>query len=217
MDEHAVQNEQRAPLHERAATPSDSVAWELDRLFRDRLCAYVDRMMNKLYKRSHSEEDIVQSVFRSFYRHTANGDYVFENTAKLWALLKTIAYHKILKVADKEHTPEPVDANLLPAAEVTEAQARLFGEVLEMVLKKIGSPAPEVFRLQLFGYTVQEVIEIVLSGLAPPYPEILALRLQGKSQRQIAEAIGSTREKVRGKLNRIQDRLTRLLTEAEAS
>ena len=210
--------DERRALHERAAAGTESVAWELDHQFRDRLCGMVDREMNEIYKRRQDPEDVVQSVFLSFYRRAANGEYRFEHTGALWNLLKRIARNKIIKRRDKDRAAKrditreaDVEEARLPAQPFTVAQAHLFGEALEAALKGMCSPAPEIFQLQLYGYTVAEVIEKVLGGLASPYPEILAKRLQGKSEREIAEEIGSTREAVRYKLNRIRERLSQML------
>ena len=213
------QNEpRRQPLHERAAAGTESVAWDLDRQFRDRLCELVDREMNQIYKRRQDPEDVVQSVFVSFYRRAANGEYRFEHTGALWNLLKTIARNKLRKRIEKDnakkrdvHKEKLAEMELIPGKNVTEVQAHLIGEALEMALKGMGSPASEILRMTVYGYTVAEIIEEVLSGLASPYPEILSKRLQGKSEREIADDIGSTREAVRYKLNRIRERLSKML------
>ncbi len=210
------------PLHVRAAAATDSVAWDLDRLFRDRLCDLVDRQMNQIHKRRQDPEDVIQSTFRSFYRRTANGEYQFTHTGALWCLLKRIAHRKLLKRIEHDNAiirdvnmEEYAEDEQIPSQNVTDAQAHLFGEALEMALHGLESPAPEVFRLHVHGYTVAEVIEKVLNGLNSPYPEILSKRLQGKSEREIADEIGSTREAVRYKLNRMRERISRMLSDVE--
>lgn len=214
--------ENRQPLHERAVEGTESVAWELDRKFRTRLCELVDRQMNEIHKRRQDPEDVVQSVLMSFYVRTANGEYSFEHTGAMWNLLKQIARRKIVKRVEKDNAlkrdirkEETADEARIPNQLPTQAQAHLFGEALEMALNGLESPSSEISRMQLYGYTVREIMEKVLHGLAAPYPEILSKRLQGKSERQIAEEIGSTREAVRYKLARIRERLGKLLAEAE--
>ena len=56
VDEHVIQSKQRQPLHVRAAAGTNSVAWEVDRHFRERLCELVDREMNEIYKRRQDPE-----------------------------------------------------------------------------------------------------------------------------------------------------------------
>ena len=214
--------DKRKPFHKRAEQGTDSVAWKLDLKFRTRLCELVDREMNEIHKRRHDPEDVVQSVLMSFYVRTANGEYSFKHTGAMWNLLKQVARRKILKRIEKDNAvkrdirkEEKADEEGLPNQVPTHAQARLFGEALEMALNGLDSPTPEILRMQLYGYTVAEIMEKVLQGLASPDPEILSKRLQGKSEREIATEIGSTREAVRYKLKRICDRLRKLIAEAE--
>lgn len=213
-------NDREEALHVRAAQGTESVAWELDRQFRERLCALVDREMNTIHKRRQDPEDVVQSVFMSFYRRAAKDQYRFEHTGALWKLLQRIARNKMLNrvdgdLAGKRDVRRETDNNpaLLAEKPLSAAQARLFGEALELALNGMDAPAPEIFRLQLYGYTIAEIVEIVLQDLEAPYPEILQMRLQGHSEQEIADAMNCGREAVRYRLDRIQERLRHLLRE----
>jgi len=207
-------------LNERLSRGSESIAWELDRQFRTRLCELVDRQMNEIYKRRQDPEDIVQSVLKSFYVRAAKGEFVFENRESLWNLLKQIARNKMLKRIDKDRAlKRDIGKETLLVTEsiagqsVTQAQAHVLARALDLALKGVHSPTPEIFQLTLYGYSVAEVIDVVLRDLESPYPEILQLRLGGASEQEIANELGCLRGKVRYRLRRIQEKLAGLLAD----
>lgn len=182
----------------------------------------IDRRLSQRYKRRRDPEDIVQSVLKSFCVRVQNGEYHFKNREMLWALLSRIARNKVYDAirddkADKHNIDrEQVlpDDGEITFNELNSEQAQVLADALEWALNHFESPFPEIFRLQLFGYPVAEVIEIILNELNPPYPQILQLKLQGLSEQQIAEKLNCRRGKVRYKLQRLKQRLKRLLGEA---
>ena len=205
-------------FHERVLAGSESAAGQLDSRFRRRLCALVEREMNQRSRRREDPEDIVQSVFRTFFRRAAKGEFQVEHSGALWKLLQQITRRKILKHAEYHHREkrsperEQYEMDDLLAVKPPDArEARLLGDVLEAVLARLEPPEPEVLRLQLYGYTIAEIVDIVLEGLESPYPEILQLRLQGHTETQIADRLGCGREAVRYKLKRIRQRLAKML------
>ena len=205
-------------LNDRLKRSSDSIIWGIDQQFRNQLCAMVDRKMNEIYKRRQDPEDIVQSVFRSFFVRASNGEFKFENRQTLWHLLQRIARNKMLKRIQKDRARkrdvarEQNDvADSILFREPNDAQAHVLADALESALNGLSSPAPEFCKLQLFGYSVSEVVEIILRDLESPYPEILMMKLQGASESEIAKSLGCLRGKVRYQLNRLQTRLASLL------
>lgn len=196
-----------------------TIAEELDRQFRQRLCDMIDRRMNQLIRRRHDPEDVVQSVMRSFFVRAGNGEFYFENREALWGLLKKIARRKLSKRIVKEQAAkrdiriERYDVGLIDEAsdDVTSAQAYLLGDLLEQALSELPAPVSDIFKFTLYGYSVAEVIEIVLRDLDPLYAKILQLRLQGLTEQKIADEIGCLRGEVRYKLNRLRQRLGYLL------
>jgi len=207
-------------FHQRVLAGTESAAGDLDRRFRQRLCALVEREMNERFRRREDPEDIVQSVFRTFFRRAAKGEFQVEHSGALWRLLQQITRRKILKHSEyhlrDKRTPEreryEMD-DLLADKPPGAREARLLGDVLEAVLARLEPLEPEVLRLQLFGYRIAEIVEIVIEGLESPYPEILQLRLQGQTETQIADKLGCGREAVRYRLKRIQERLRSMLSQ----
>jgi len=91
-------------------------------------------------------------------------------------------------------------------------EARLLGDVLEMVLGGSGAIDSEILRLQLHGYSMSEILEIVTQGLESKEVKIFQLRLQGHTETKIADELDCTRAMVHWKLGRIRKRLEHLLT-----
>lgn len=206
-----------ANLAHRLSNGSESAAGELDRLFRERLCLLVEREMNLRYRRREDPEDVVQSVFRTFFRRAGQGQYEWNHDGALWQLLKQIARHKVLKHAryhDAQARDIAKDETMGDQLEDTPPDgvgAQIVGDALECALAGLEPPEPEVFRLQLHGYSIAEIIDTVLKGLDASYAEILQLRLQGQSMSQIARELNCTRAVIRYRLQRICQRLQKLL------
>ena len=193
---------------------------ELDQRYRGRLCALVDREMDRRHRRREDPEDVVQSALRTFFRRAAKGEFQVQHAGALWKLLQTITRRKILKHVEyndaQKRNPDAevyADGDQLPARCPTAAEARLLGDVLEAVLGRAKPIDSEILRLQLQGYAISEIVDIVCRGLKPPDPEILQLRLQGHTLGQIADHVGCTRAAVRYKLDRIRDRLRKMLAD----
>ena len=52
--------------------------------YRARLCQLVEREMNRRFRRKEDPEDVVQSAFRTFYRHNAKGEFRIDSSVDLW-------------------------------------------------------------------------------------------------------------------------------------
>ncbi len=202
-------------LHARATRATDSVAWDLNDRFRRRLCSLVTREMNEIYRQRVEPEEIVQSVFATYFRRMENGEYTFEDTDHLWYLLKKIAANKLRKrieyeCADKRDVRREAsgDDGLLDLPEP--AQCRLFETAVANLLNDVDSPIREIFEFQLLGYDVADAIAYLLDGLSDLHVEVLRLRLQGMTQNEIADQLQYGRTVVRNCLCRLQQRAGRV-------
>src|SRR5262249_61199873 len=65
-------------------------AAELFRRYADRLVALAKSRLSQKMARRVDPEDVVQSVYRSFFAETKEGRYEFERGGDLWHLLVTI-------------------------------------------------------------------------------------------------------------------------------
>jgi RNA polymerase sigma-70 factor (ECF subfamily) len=135
-------------------------------------------------------EDVVQSVFRTFFRRSAEGEFRIDGSAQLWRLLVKITLMKARAKA-RYHTAEKRnvadEASLDDLEWLAEAAAR--------------EPGP------LEAALLVDQIETLLDGLPPLYCHILDLRLQGHGPSEIASTLGISRQTVQRALRLLRQRL----------
>ncbi|MEM0924667.1 MAG: sigma-70 family RNA polymerase sigma factor [Planctomycetota bacterium] len=141
-------------------------------------------------------EDVVQSVFRSFYRRQEEGQFQIEHSQQLWQLLVTLTLCKTRSHA-RRHTADRRDAR---ADHTIADQAEL--------LDRHPSDAEALL--------LWEEIDTVLVGLPERTAEIIAMRLEGMNRSAIAKRLDLSRQTIHRILKLVQQRLQdRLQTESE--
>jgi RNA polymerase sigma-70 factor (ECF subfamily) len=114
-------------------------------------------------------EDIVQSVFRRFFRRARSGEYEVPVGAELWQLLLVIALNKI-RAAEAYHRADKRDVGATTTADDLDQSAdtagRARGEsdayldlVVRDALEQLPEPLREAVELRLQGYEVREIAE----------------------------------------------------------
>jgi RNA polymerase sigma-70 factor (ECF subfamily) len=118
-------------------------------------------------------EDVVQSVFRSFFLRFQGGAWDFVNWDSLWGLLTLVTLRKCSNrcaylcrecrdgrrevaapaAGDPGSPWEPVDPGPSPA------DAAALAETVERLLRRLGPPERAVVELSLQGYSAAEVAE----------------------------------------------------------
>ena len=171
--------------------------------------------MNEIYRQRVEPEEIVQSVFATYFRRMENGEYTFEDTDHLWYLLKKIAANKLRKrieyeCAEKRDIRREALGDDVPLDLPGAAQCRLFETAVTNLLNDVDSPIREIFEFQLLGYDVADAIAHLLEGLGDIHVDVLRLRLQGMTQHEIAEELQCGRTVVRNCLRRLQQRAGRV-------
>ena len=134
-------------------------------------------------------EDIVQSVFRTFFRRSVAGEFHIDSSAEIWQLLVRITVRKVHAKA-REHTAGRRNV----AAEVTEGDDWLINELAH-------DPGPAE------AAALVDQIEHLLSGLPTDYARVLEMRLAGYDVVEIAKQLGVSRRTIHRMLNLLQDRL----------
>jgi RNA polymerase sigma factor (sigma-70 family) len=136
--------------------------------------------------------DVVQSVFRTFFRRSAEGEFKIDSTAQLWQLLVRITLLKVRAKA-RHHTAAVRDVR---------AEAAADGEawLLEAATHE---PGP------LDALILVDQIETLLRGLPEQCCHVLDLRLQGCGSREIASQLDVSRQTVHRVLHLLQGRLER--------
>jgi RNA polymerase sigma-70 factor, ECF subfamily len=109
-------------------------------------------------------EDVVQSVFRTFFRRAAAGQYAVPNGDELWKLLLVIGLNKVRGLAAhhraaKRDVRQTAGGDALVAAPAATAEDDL--RVLQMTIDEVLAPLPESHReivtLRIAGHEVGEI------------------------------------------------------------
>jgi RNA polymerase sigma-70 factor (ECF subfamily) len=135
-------------------------------------------------------EDVVQSVFRTFFRRSAGGEFQIDSSAQLWRLLVKITVLKA-RARARQHSAARRDA----AAELPGGDAAL----VEAVTRQ---PGPEEAAILV------DEIDGLLRGLPPLHCQVLTLRLEGYAVAEIAPRLGVSRQTIYRALDLLQERLT---------
>jgi RNA polymerase sigma-70 factor (ECF subfamily) len=140
-------------------------------------------------------DDIVQSVFRTFFRRASQGQYDVPDGEDLWKLFLVIALHKIRSTATYHRAAKRdvrVTATGLPDAA---AGLRLA--------------APDETALT----TLRLVIDELLDALPPSMRVIVELRVEGHEVDEIARRTQRSRRSVERALQEFRTRLSPLIRE----
>jgi RNA polymerase sigma-70 factor (ECF subfamily) len=140
-------------------------------------------------------DDIVQSVFRTFFRRAAKGQYEVPEGGDLWKLFMIIALHKIRS-----------------AATFHRAAKRDVGVTASGLTDCPTDPhlaAPDELALA----TLRMVIDELLSALPPSMRGIVELRVDGYEVEEIAQRTQRSRRSVERALHEFRARLSPLIRE----
>jgi RNA polymerase sigma-70 factor (ECF subfamily) len=155
------------------------------------LCPLAERYLSQKLASRVEGEDVVQSVFRTFFAHSAKGEFQIDSREQLWQLLVKITVRKAQQKG-RYHTAEKRDARMEQA---------VSGEnwLIEYADRE---PGPEE------AATLVDQIECLLRGLPSLFADILKQRLQGYAIAEIAGNCEVSRQTVYRALSLLQKRLT---------
>ncbi len=134
-------------------------------------------------------EDIVQSVFRTFFRRAAGGQYDVPEGEEIWKLLLVIALHKI-RSAGEFHRAARRDVRQTAAGAA-------YDRAVESTHGRDEGPL-NVLRL---------VIDEILEALPPGHRPIVERRIEGYEVAEIAEHLQRSRRTVERVLQEFRRRL----------
>jgi DNA-directed RNA polymerase specialized sigma24 family protein len=161
-------------------------------LYAQRLTRIAEQHLSARLAGRLDDSDVVQSVFRTFFRRSAEGEFRIDSSAQLWRLLVKIT---LLKACAKcrHHTAgiRDVGAEALPNP----------GGDDWLVAAVAREPDP------LEAVMLVDQIETLLQGLPPLYCHVLDLRLQGFGPTEIAARLNVARQTVHRALGLLQERL----------
>ena len=140
-------------------------------------------------------DDIVQSVFRTFFRRAAGGQYDVPEGEDLWKLFMIIALHKVSSAAEFHRAAKrDVRATAIGLPDAPTGQHLA---------------APDEMALA----TLRMVIDEVLGALPPSMRTIVELRVEGHELEEIARRTQRSRRSVDRALHEFRARLSALIRE----
>jgi RNA polymerase sigma-70 factor (ECF subfamily) len=140
-------------------------------------------------------EEIVQSVFRTFFRRAARGEYDIPDGEELWKLLLVIALNKV-RAAGAFHRAAKRDMRQT-------AGGAAFDRAVE------AEPGRDEAALAVLRMVVDELLE----AMPAPHRQMVEMRIEGYEVAEIAERAGRSKRSVERVLQDFRARLDALIHE----
>ena len=164
--------------------------------FADQLIRLARTRLDARLRKTTDPEDVMQSVWRSFFVRQQKGRFEIENWDALWAVLVVMTVRKcarraeIMRAAKRDVGREVSDP--------TDSQGKFAFQVAD------SKPTPEQAAI------LTELIELMMEGLDEREQNILTLRLQGYTFEEIGAQVGRTERTVRRVVSRLRERAAQL-------
>ena len=151
-------------------------AAEVFNRFADRLIRMAKTRLDVRIRQKMDPEDVTQSVFRSFFRRHAEGQFQLDDWGNLWSLLvritiwkcgrHAVAFRAQRRDVRREIQPDQSSEESRKgweamAREPTPAEVAALTDTLDELMRRFTPPEQEMLSLRLQGYTAQEVGERV--------------------------------------------------------
>ena len=182
----------------------ESAAEEIFNRYMGRLAGLARSRLSEKMQRRVDAEDVVQSVYRSFFRHAKDDRYELKRSGDLWRLLAAITINKTLgQVEFHQAAKRSIDGE----AETPDGGTSI---VLSPVAVAREPTVEEAVALT-------DEIETFMSTLEPVEQKVLELRLQDQSSEQIAKQVECSPRTIRRIMERVKSALAERLEELNES
>jgi RNA polymerase sigma-70 factor (ECF subfamily) len=176
-------------------------AAQVFRRFQHRLIALARSRLEARLRPKLDPEDVLQSVYKSFFLRCAGGELQLDSWDGLWGLLTVITLRKCGRWSERFHAAlRDVSREVVPPAGEEEAGAAW--EALDR------EPAPAEIAM------LAETVEALLRDLGERDRAIVTLTLQGCSVAEVSAQLGRPQRTVYRVLERLKNRLTRVQTDS---
>lgn len=200
----AMDSPESDDLLARAGSGDELAAAQLYNRYVDRLIHLARKRLSPQLARRTDPEDVVQSAFRSFFRHVRAGHYATQDGRDLWKLLAAITVGKILH-AVRRHTA---------GKRSVYAEQSSAGDLAPHIVAPESiahDPTPEE------AAVLVEETQLAMRPLSALQRHVLQLRLQGYSFEETAAAAGCSERTVRRVMKLVKARLEGRLFEDSTS
>lgn len=174
---------------------SDDAATALYQRYARRLHALASQQTAADLRSRSDPEDIVQSVFRTFFRRVQRGEYEVPEGDELWNLFFVIALNKVRKFGTRQHAARR-DTRKTVAISHLDTEGSGLAEADEIAL-----------------HALRLTVDDVLDRFPPEVRQVLALRIEGHEVAAIAEKTGRARRSVERMLQNFRTALASELKE----
>jgi RNA polymerase sigma-70 factor, ECF subfamily len=186
-----------ADLMVRLRSGDDAAATEVFNRFANRLIGLARSRIDHLLQAKVDPEDVMQSVYRSFFRRQADGHYDLANWDGLWGMLTVITLRKC------GHSAKHFHAGRRDVRRETSTAAN--NDKLHLEFACIArDPTPS------HATRLAETVEQIMSQLDARERDIVALSLQGCCVDEISAQVGRTERTVQRVLKRVREHLERM-------
>lgn len=164
-------DELSAKLLARWRDGDEAAAEALFRRYAERLIGLVRVRLSEKLARRVDPEDVIQSVYRSFFLGAREGRYALDQSGDLWRLLVAITKHKLghqfeYHTADKRALDrEDNDVSLgrlngeVLALDPSPAEATALADELDRIMRALEPLPRQMFELRLQGFTLDEIAD----------------------------------------------------------
>lgn len=173
----------------------DEAAARIFQRFADQLIALARSQLQSRFLSKVDPEDVLQSVFRSFFRRQWAGQFDLENWDCLWGVLTVMTLHKC------GHLQEYFLAARRDVRREEQGTTRVLLE-LGRICAREPTPAEAA--------SLTDLLEQALHDFEERERRIVTLHLQGYSQAEICQEVGRAERTVRRTIARARKRLKRL-------
>jgi RNA polymerase sigma-70 factor (ECF subfamily) len=160
----------------RLRSGDQAAAREIFHRYANRLIGLARSRLSNLMQQKVDPEDVIQSVFKSFFVRQADGRFDLENWDSLWAMLTVITLRKCghrveyfraaCRDVRREADVGPTDADSSAAWEAvarepSPSEAAMLEETLEHLLQPLDERERKIAVMSLQGHTIVEIAEEV--------------------------------------------------------
>jgi RNA polymerase sigma-70 factor (ECF subfamily) len=189
-------------LMARLRAGDEGAASQIFQEFASQLIGLARQHLDSRLRQKLDAEDVVQSVFKSFFIRHGQGQFELENWDSLWGLLVRITLRKC-----------------------SHKKRAYYGPHRDVRREAVRSPADDGSGLEWQGVAreprpdeaavLAEIVGQFLSELGDRERPIVELRLQGYTAPEISARVGRTEHTVQGILKRVRKRLRPLLQDED--
>lgn len=172
---------------------NQDAATELYVRYANRLQALAKAQTGEQLATRFDPEDVVQSVFRTFFRRAVEQGYQVPAGEELWQLLLVLALNKIRSLA-KYHRAQKRDVGRTDHPTQLENSPKALADDQNMAYE-----------------TMRIVVGDLVASLPAPQDRIVQLRIEGYEIDQIAEQIGRSKRTIERTLQQFRSRLAKLI------